>query len=57
MRIHDPWLICFAVAWILFCCLPIAITHKGVRKPLSKRDRIIFSGIGWLLLLLWYSLR
>ena len=55
MRIHDLWPICCAVAWILFCYLPISITQKGTRKPLSKWDRIIFSSIGWLLLLLWYS--
>jgi len=57
MRIHNTWLLLFAVAWILFCYLPIPIVSKGTKELLKWTERIIFSGIGWTTLLLWYSLK
>lgn len=56
MKIHDPWLLCFALLWILFCYIPAPMAHKGSGKPMSKLERVIFSGIGWAILLQWYSL-
>jgi hypothetical protein len=54
-RIHNPWLLIFGVGWVVFCAMPIPIVNKRTHEPISWKDRVLFSLIGFVVILAWYS--
>jgi len=58
VKIKEPFLLIFAVLWILGFLLPKTLYRKGAGKPFENQlvARIAFVAIGLAMLLLWYSL-
>lgn len=58
MRIKEPFLLVFAILWILAFLLPKTLYRNRSGKPFENQlvARIAFLAIGLALLLLWYSL-
>jgi len=58
VKIKEPFLLIFAVLWILGFLLPKTLYRKGTGKPFENQlvARIAFVAIGLAILLLWYSL-
>jgi hypothetical protein len=58
MRIKEPFLLAFAILWILGALLPKPLYRSRSGKPFENQllARIAFTAIGLALLLLWYSL-
>jgi hypothetical protein len=56
MNIKEPFLLVAALCWFILSLVPKEIHWRGFLRPVDRRMRIAFAGIGLALLLLWYSL-
>ena len=59
MRVKEPFLLVFAILWLLGFLIPKTLYRKGTGKPFENQPaaRVAFAAIGLALLLLWYSLQ
>jgi hypothetical protein len=56
MKIKEPFLLIAAICWIVLSLVPKEIPWRGSIRPVDRTMRVAFVGIGFALLLLWYSL-
>jgi hypothetical protein len=58
MKIKEPFLLAFAILWILGASLPKTLYRSRGGKPFENQlvARLAFAAIGLALLVLWYSL-
>jgi hypothetical protein len=59
VSIKEPFLLAFAILWMLGALLPKTLYRNRADKPFENQlmARMAFAAIGLALLLLWYSLR
>jgi hypothetical protein len=56
MKIKEPFLLIAAICWVILSLVPKEIHWRGFHRPVDRTMRVVFVGIGFALLLLWYSL-
>jgi hypothetical protein len=53
--IDDYWLLVFGICWVLFWAQPIKNRRTG--EPMSRKDRLLVSLIGFIAIIGWYTTR
>jgi hypothetical protein len=56
VKIKEPFLLIAALCWIVLSLVLKEIRWHGIYRPMEWRIRIALAGIGFAMLLLWYSL-
>ena len=56
MKIKEPIVLIAALCWIVLSLVLKEIPWRGNNRRMDRSMRIAFAGIGFAMLLLWYSL-